>query len=106
LADRVALEANIEAALVFGRSALDHLNRQYARVPDFRAFYDDAMARLRSDPLCEPFLELRDFVIHEKSAPVQKVITATVRASVLVFVQIVDAELVRGTPWYRRSPRI
>jgi hypothetical protein len=105
-ADRLALEADIEAAIVFGRSALDHLQRQYGKVPDFKAFNDRAWSSLRSDPLCQPFLELRDFVIHEESAPIRKVITATVEAGILTFVEVVDVKVVRGTPWYFRRPYI
>jgi len=106
LTDRLTFEADLEAAIVFGRSALDHLRKQYARIPGFTAEEKTTFAALRGDPRCAPFLDLRDFVIHEDSAPTQKVITASVVIDVVGFVEIVDVQVIRGRPWYRRSPRI
>jgi hypothetical protein len=104
--DRLMLEADIEAAIVFGRSALDHLRKQYARVVGFDTYERAAFNGLRSDPLCAPFLDLRDFVIHQDSSPTRNVITASVAMSVMAFMEIVDVQIVRGQPWYRRSPAI
>jgi hypothetical protein len=106
IADRMALEADIEAAIVFGRSSLDHLQRQYARTSGFRVFYEQAVNGLKNDALCAPLLELRSFVVHEGSAPMRKVISVSVEVQALVMVEVVDVQIVRGDPWYRRSPTI
>jgi len=57
------------------------------------------------DPLFKLFRKTRNFILKEGPVDVHKVITASGRA-IAVVSDVVEARVIRGKPWYRRSPTI
>ena len=104
-ADRVAFQAFIESAIVFARSVTLHLQNQYARIPEFPGWYVTWQDRLRADPLAKFFTEKRNYVLKEGPLEVRKHINLQVSVTVRV-TATVSATVMRGQPWYRRSPKI
>ena len=103
--DRVAFRHFTESAIVFARSVTLHLQKQYARAPEFPGWYAGWQARLRADPLALFFTEKRNYVLKEGPLDIRKHIHLQVheqaRATMTVTVTVV-----RGRPWYRRSAKV
>lgn len=105
--DRDALVANFEAAVVFCRSVTFHLQSQYAHSPGFRQWYEAKQEQLRRDALSRFLLEQRNYVLKVGPAPVRRVINVSiVESDGISLTDTVSARVIRGQPWYRRSPRI
>jgi hypothetical protein len=103
--DREALVANFEAAVVFCRSVTFHLQSQFAHSPGFLQWYETKHEHMRRDPLSRFMLEQRNYVLKVGPAAIRRVINVSVVESVSVTATI-SARVIRGQPWYRRSPRI
>ena len=103
--DIEALVANFEAAVVFCRSVTFHLQSQFAHSPGFLQWYETKQEHMRRDPLSRFMLEQRNYVLKVGPASIRRVIDVSIVASVLVTATI-SARVIRGQPWYRRSPRI
>lgn len=95
----------IEAAIVFGRSVTFCLQSEYRHKPDFGRWYSDKQEVMKKDPLFRFFLYKRNYILKEGSAGVHKVVSGTIElyAGASVFV---ETKVIRGQPWYRRSPKI
>lgn len=108
LKDREALEANIEAAITFGRSAVYHLYKQYAHMPVFRPWRKHILGpKLEADPLIHFLTKSRHLIVHEGPVGVRRVISVSMSASVHAYASgAADVQFVRAKPWYRRSPKI
>ena len=94
-----------EAAIVFARSVTFHLQKQYAHTAGFDDWYSRCQDQLRQDPLAFFFIHQRNFVLHQGSVPMSKHVNVMLRSSV-VATSSVSVKVIRGRPWYRRSPRI
>ncbi len=100
-ASRFEFEANISATIVFGRSVFDHLSKQYARRASFENWYDARYQTMQSDPMSAPFLERRNFIIHQHPTNLRQV--THIEATGHLFISgSVDVRVIRGGPWYRR----
>ena len=101
--ERRELEDFLAAAIIFGRSVTFHLQKEYADHKGFKKWYAERQEEMRADPLMRSLLDMRNDELHVRPArprrQVQMELTATVRVTASVAVQ-------RGSPWYRRSPRI
>ena len=109
---RIAYTANIEAAIIHGHAVWDHLKAEFARVPKY-----DAWKEIRYDGLRNLFMSedgkgqpknkigLRQFLMHIGGDR----LTLWGAVSVLLTISgklSVRTVVIRGQPWYRRSPRI
>lgn len=104
-ADRDGFVANLEAAIVFGRSVTLHLQKEYRHRPGFDEWYAARQAEMRADPVCEFFNEARTLILKVGPLAVRRVITVDLALTVMASVAM-EATIIRGAPWYRRSPRI
>jgi hypothetical protein len=113
----IAYTANLEAAIIFGDAVWDHLRAEFARVPKYDAWKEIRYEGLRKQPLflfiseggkqgqSKNKIALRQFLMHiggnrlTLSVALDVLLTASGKLSVRMVV-------LRGQPWYRRSPRV
>lgn len=99
---------NLDAAIVFGRSAYHFLqSRATASGTDaaFVAWFNSKRAAMASDRLLEYFRKMRDLTLKERQTTTPKRVFASLQASAYISAHI-EAVVKRGQPWYLRSPRI
>jgi hypothetical protein len=94
-----------EAAIVFGRSVTFHLQSQHAHEAGFDAWYGQQQVELMKDSLARFFLEKRNYVLKVGQLAVGKHVDVHIQSTVHLTASV-SAVVVRGKPWYRRSPRI
>lgn len=94
----------LESAIVFGRSVTLHLQKEYSSKSGFEEWYTHQQAQLRDNPLCRFFLNMRNFILKEGPAKATRTISVTIYETVTLKASM-DAVLIRGQPWYRRSPK-
>jgi hypothetical protein len=95
----------LEAAIVFGRTVTFRLQSEFSKAVGFRKWYEEVQARLGQDRLCKFFNQERTLIL--KQRPLQTNMTAIVLTHISVSFNVaVETVVVRGNPWYRRSPRI
>lgn len=105
VADREEFQHLFEAAIVFARSVTLHLQKQYAHTPKFDTWYSECQQRLERDPLACFFRDQRNFVLKEGPAQIAKHVSVVMHA-IAIGESSVVVKVIRGKPWYRRSPRI
>lgn len=71
VAERDAFECYLEAAIVFGRTAIHRLQSPYDKHLNWKAWF----ASLRSDPVINFFRRHRDFILKEGPSKVGQIIT-------------------------------
>lgn len=103
--DRQGFQNLFEAAIVFARSVTFHLQKQYAATPQFDTWYAQCRQRLARDPLATFFLNQRNLVLKGGPVPIAKHVSAVMHSAVTVSGSV-HVKVIRGKPWYRRSPRI
>jgi hypothetical protein len=63
-AGQLPFVANLEAAIINGRSVLDHLRTELApKDPTYRAWHDAKWKALESNPVFKQFSERRNFIV-------------------------------------------
>ena len=105
VADRAAFEREIETAIVTARSVTQHIQSEFMYQPGFGHWWSPYQQMMDQDPLFKLFRNTRNFILKEGPVDVHKVITASPRVIAVVSV-VVEARVIRGKPWYRRSPTI
>lgn len=105
LADRAAFQHFLEAAIVFARSVTFHLQKEYAHEAGFADWYVSMQQRLRADALASFFLEKRNYVLKEGPLKIGKHVDLHLHAAVTLTASV-NVKVIRGNPWYRRSPNI
>ena len=105
LENREAFQANLEAAIVFGRSITFHIQKEFAHQKDFDAWYANHQSTLKNDLLSQFFLQSRNFILKQGPAGVKRVIAVEMHESINVSCTV-DVKVIRGQPWYRRKPSI
>ena len=103
--DRDRIATNLEAGIVFSRSVTFHLQSQFAHAPGFAEWYAEQQNALRSRPVCRFMLDQRNYVLKVGPTQVHRVVNVELIESVHAHAEI-TVQVVRGQPWYRRSPRI
>jgi hypothetical protein len=72
--EREAFEAYLEAAIIFGRTAMDRLNRKYEKkIGKHKEWWDS----LLENASVKFFKDARDFIVHEGPWPFNQIILAT-----------------------------
>jgi hypothetical protein len=103
--DRYTVSTNLEGAIVFCRSVTFHLQSQFAHAPGFDAWYAQQQNILRGQRLSRFLLEQRNYVLKIGPAIVNRIIGVSITESVMMRDEL-TIKVVRGQPWYRRSPKI
>lgn len=105
--DRQALDHYLTAAVVFGRSAFHYLEKANELTADktYRTWFGAMTWRIKRDPLIEHFRDIRNTEIHAHRVPIARHVSFTASA-VLRTSAHAEMRVIRGKPWYRRSPRI
>jgi hypothetical protein len=103
--DRDAIATNLEAAIVFCRSVTFHLQSQFAHSPGFAEWYAEQQKRLSEDHLSRFMLQQRNYVLKVGPASVERIIDVTITESVFASDEV-SVQIIRGKPWYKRSPKI
>ncbi len=95
----------LEAAIVFARSVTSHLQKEFAERPGFDAWYAMQQRSLGESRLAKFLLERRNYILKEGPVPIRRIVDMTLTESVAVS-SSVTVKVIRGAPWFRRSPRI
>jgi hypothetical protein len=97
----------LETAIIYARSVTLHLKKQYAHTTGFQTWYSEKESQLRNDPLCQFFVNARNYILKEGILGVGRVLSVTAHVRTLVIVSdLVRVKVKRGNPWYRRSLKI
>ena len=105
LEDRLKVAANLEAAIVMGRSITFHLQKEYSHNPDFKQWYGRHQTEMQNDHLLDYFNERRTYIVHKGAISIGRHISLSASAHVFFSGQA-EIKVIRGKPWYRRSPKI
>ena len=103
--DREAFRTNLEAAIVFGRSVTFHIQKEYAHREGFMEWYGPHRTRMDADPVSRYFNEQRSFILKEGPLAIRHTISISYNVDVVVTDRF-DVRVIRGQPWYRRSPKV
>lgn len=103
---REILVGNLEAAIVFGRSVTFCLHKDFHDKPGFDVWYAKKQDLMRQDPLFKYFVEKRNYVLKEGSAGIYKSINMEIALTIGISDFVTSCKVIRGRPWYRRSPKI
>ncbi len=103
--DRMAFLANIEAAIVYGRSVTFHIQKEFNKDKDFAPWYANVQNRLRKNARDRFLLQERNFILKEGPTSIHRAVEVTIHSSIHMEASATMI-LVRGQPWYRRRPRI
>jgi hypothetical protein len=103
--DQVGLRHYLEAAIVFARSITFHVQSEFKGRPGFDEWYMAWQDRLRADPTAKYFLEKRNYVLKVGRVGLRHNVSVSMDAILLVSGQVA-VKVIRGRPWYRRSPQI
>lgn len=95
----------LEASIVFARSVTFHLQKEFSDRPDFNDWYASQQKSLADSQLARFLLEQRNYVLKEGPVPTHRVLEMTMTASIHLSGSA-TVKVIRGAPWYRRSPRI
>lgn len=68
--DRLPFAANLEAAIIYARSSIEHLRKEFAakyKSKGYRTWHDKHWKALcKSNPVCDYFADRRNFIVHEE----------------------------------------
>jgi hypothetical protein len=103
--DRLLFVRHLQTAVIYARSVTFHLQTEYAHT-GFKAWWAQQEQALRSDRRARFFLETRNFALKEGPLAIRQVTSIVVGGGGLVFSGAATVRMVRGAPWYKRSPRI
>lgn len=103
--DRHAVATNLEAAIVFCRSVTFHLQSQFAHSPSFAEWYAVQQKHLSEQPISRFLLQQRNYVLKVGPASVTRIIDVSITESLMASTEF-SVQVIRGHPWYRRSPKI
>jgi hypothetical protein len=102
---RLPYLANLEAAIVSARSTLDHLKSEFASKPGYRQWHDGEWRQLETNSVFNFISERRTWIVHRAAEKVN--LTITMHAEMGAYATVtVNATVIRGKPWYKRSLKI
>lgn len=103
--DRIAFGHNLEAAIVFARSVTFHLQKEFAHVAGFDAWYANWQQVLKKEPLACYLNEARRLAVHQGPLTLARTIVAVVTEAVSFYDEAI-VTIRRGRPWYRQPLRV
>jgi len=102
---RLPYIANLEAAIIWGRSTLDHLRSEFAGKLGYRRWHDAEWQRLETNPLFVFLTARREWIVHRSAESVNIAFNVAIVMSTSSSVAC-NAIVIRGQPWYRRPLKI
>ena len=103
--DREKTMANLEAAIVFGRSVTFHLQSQFAHAPGFDTWYAKQQDFLRAQHLSRFLLEQRNYVLKVGPAVVHRIVDVSITERLFLRDEV-TVQVIRGQPWWHRSLKV
>lgn len=107
-AERREFDNDLQAAVVFGRSVYHYFQSLAAPAngdATFRAWFRSKRTTLAADPVLEYFRRERDLTLKARSEGVRRRVSLTAHDQVYIS-DYAEMRVIRGSPWYRRSPNI
>jgi hypothetical protein len=105
VADWDAFVFCFEAAIVFGRSIPNHLQKQYTRRDD--VWCKNRIKATLLEPLVKFFVETRDFILKEGEVSIRRAFSIEIGVcAIAVGGTAITMKVIRAAPWYKRSLRI
>lgn len=104
LSDRNEHIAYLEAAISFGRSVTFHLQQELSARNEFEQWYENWKTRLGQIPESRFMVKQRNLAVHQGPVKTRRVAHASI-SSTLQLHSTVTVKVIRGSPWYRRSPK-
>lgn len=92
--------ANLEAAIAFGHSVMEHLHKQYTQQPGFDRW--EAVQKEKLGAFTDFLYKTRNIVLHRGPVRVRRIVSYAVTLSATTHVSA-SVTVVHGLPWYRRS---
>jgi hypothetical protein len=93
---RLPFLANLEAAIIYGHSVLDHLRNELApKNPAYRAWHDAKWTVLESNPVFKQFSSRRNFIVHQEPEKTNVTHSVVVRLKVVSSMSV-DANVIRA----------
>lgn len=102
--EREASLALLESGITLGRNSTWHLQKEFSAKPGFDDWYKGEQTRLNGILLCRFFRDIRTVLVHHGPAKTTRKISVGIHATAIMRVSM-DAVLIKGQPWYRRSPK-
>lgn len=103
--DYHTISTNLEGAIVFCRSVTFHLQSQFSHAPGFDTWYIEQQNILRGQRLGKFLLEQRNYVLKVGPAIVNRIVGVSITEALIMHDEV-TVEVLRGQPWYCRSPKI
>jgi hypothetical protein len=98
-ASRLPFVANLEAAIICGRSVLDHLRKELApKNPTYRAWHDAKRKVLESNAVFRQFSHRRNFILHEGPEKTSVTFFAAVKFKGTSSMSV-EATIIRADAW-------
>jgi hypothetical protein len=105
--DSVPFVANLEASIVWGRTVTLLLQKEFNSRPDWLEWYEPQRQRMAASALHRFMLDARNFVLKEGPLELSRTLTVSVESALLVILsERAEVKIIRGQPWYKRSPKI
>jgi hypothetical protein len=103
--DEMPFAANIEAAVVFGRSVTFHLQKEFSDRNNFANWYAQVQARLRANAQFHYLVSARNFILKEGPTPIRRAVQTTLSFAIGVFATT-KTTVAPEQSWYQRSTRM
>ncbi len=91
----------LETAIENGRSITWVLQKEFAHMPGFEAWYADQQRQMQADPLMRFFRDLRTYTVKKATLMVRRMVSVTATATAYIDASV-TVKVIRGQPWYRR----
>jgi hypothetical protein len=103
--DSTAFLANLEAAIVFGRSITFHLQNEYRSCTGFEEWYTLEQHKMRHDPLLRFLVEARNLILKQVSLGVRRYVFLSGAVTVRV-ISSARLRVKRAERWPKRGVKI
>src|SRR5260370_3206874 len=92
LANRLPFAANLEAAIIYARSSLDHLHNEFApqhNATGYRRWHDTKFATFKdSNPVFQYFAERRNFIVHQEPEQTNAMVSVEIEISPTISIPV------------------
>ena len=103
--DLTPFAANIEGAVIFGRSVTFHLQKEFSHQSEFEDWYSQIQKQLGTNTQFQYLVSARNFILKEGPAPIRRAVQTSLNLSILV-TSTLKTSVVPSDPWYKRSVQI
>jgi hypothetical protein len=104
--DREAFGYQFAAAVVFARSVVFQLKHEYGALTGYLEWHRQREELLWQDPTYRLLVDARSYILKEQPAGLSRTIDVAAGDALVAMESYLEMRVIRGRPWYRRSPRI